>query len=53
MNSIEIDFLDAYTEIMSGSRHIIYYRDFFIYLNETFSIERELNFSLLNRIVIS
>lgn len=54
-NSIEIDFLDAYTEIMTGSRHVIYYRDFFQYLNDSNLIngDSELNFSLLNKIVIS
>ncbi|CAD8065677.1 unnamed protein product [Paramecium primaurelia] len=53
--TLDLDFLDAYSQIMSGSRHLIYYRDFYTQMNDsTLLIDNKvLNFSKYNRLYIA
>ncbi|CAK78266.1 unnamed protein product (macronuclear) [Paramecium tetraurelia] len=53
--TLDLDFLDAYSQIMSGSRHVIYYKDFYSLINDTaLSIDdKVLNFSKYNKLYTS
>ncbi|CAD8077223.1 unnamed protein product [Paramecium sonneborni] len=53
--TLDLDFLDAYSQIMSGSRHTIYIRDFYQIINDTtLQIDnQELNFSNYDKLYIS
>ncbi|CAD8154289.1 unnamed protein product [Paramecium octaurelia] len=51
----DLNFLDAYSETMSGSRHVIYYRDFYPLQNDTlihFNLN-EINFSRYDKIYVA
>ncbi|CAD8105193.1 unnamed protein product [Paramecium sonneborni] len=54
-STADLNFLDAYSQTMSGSRHVIYYRDFYTLQEDTLiSINNDqINFSRQDKIYIS
>ncbi|CAD8158302.1 unnamed protein product [Paramecium pentaurelia] len=55
INSIDLDFLDGYSQMMSGSRHVIYFRDFYQNLSDQKLMidKNNIEFSLNNKLLIS
>ncbi|CAD8159737.1 unnamed protein product [Paramecium pentaurelia] len=52
----DLNFLDAYSQTMSGSRHVIYYRDFYPIQNDTiipFNNNDEINISRYDKIYMA
>ncbi|CAD8154309.1 unnamed protein product [Paramecium octaurelia] len=51
----DLDFLDAYSQMMSGSRHVIYYRDFYEKISDQkLRIDKnDVEFSRENKLLIS
>ncbi|CAD8158304.1 unnamed protein product [Paramecium pentaurelia] len=53
--TIDLDFLDGYSQMMSGSRHVIYFRDFYQNLSDQKLMidKNNIEFSLNNKLLIS
>ncbi|CAD8175508.1 unnamed protein product [Paramecium octaurelia] len=51
----DLNFLDAYSQAMSGSRHVIYYRDFYSIQNDSLIYQNlnKINFSRYDKIYVA